>query len=188
MLSPQPSDLITALLPLPLSSLPLSPALHYLAAALSALLLFLCYSNTKQDSLEQELDKEKIRIVDEDEQEEQEKEEQQAAPCPVALPPVRSSFLLPTPCFQWPQHAGVVHMVRGRRQGATHLSQELRGKLQELGIYRKQEQEQEQKVEGAAMAAGKLLPRRSVRISFDTFQAKARPGLETTSEEVSIVI
>ena len=85
-------------------------------------------------------------------------------------------------------------MVKGRRQGATQLSQELRGKLQELGIYRGQEhgkeerQEQEQKVEGDAMAAGKLLPRRSVRISFDTFQAKARPGLETTSEEVSIVI
>ena len=38
-------------------------------------------------------------------------------------------------------------------------------------------------VEAAARLSGGLLPRKSIRISFDTFQAKVRPGLVNTSSE-----
>ena len=104
-------------------------------------------------------------------------------PAPTLLPPLHVDA---TPCFQWPKHAAVLLPDRGMRQGATPISQELRGRLQELRIYRGQGHVRGlmQGMEGAAMASGILLPRGSVRISFDTFLANSRPGLETTSEEM----
>ena len=96
--------------------------------------------------------------------------------------------------------------VRKRKEGVTEISATLRAKLEGEGILRRQEQEQEEEVEEeeeveiqgeylqerkktedlvepAARQSGRLLPRKSIRISFDTFQAKARPGLANTSSE-----
>ena len=88
--------------------------------------------------------------------------------------------------------------VRKRKEGATEISATLRAKLEGEGILRRKEQEEEVEeeenyleerkktedlVEPAARQSGRLLPRKSIRISFDTFQAKARPGLANTSSE-----
>ena len=76
--------------------------------------------------------------------------------------------------------------MRARREGTTELSPELRLRLQEAGILRKAGTGEEvvtRCLETAARMRGQNLPKRSVRISFDTFQAKSRPGLETTSSE-----
>ena len=88
--------------------------------------------------------------------------------------------------------------VRKRKEGVTEISATLRAKLEGEGILRRQEKEQveeeedqylekrkktEDLVEPAARLSGRLLPRKSIRISFDTFQAKVRPGLANTSSE-----
>ena len=101
--------------------------------------------------------------------------------------------------------------VRKRKEGVTEISATLRAKLEGEGILRRQEvvvdevemeeeEEEEEEVvmqgqhlqerkktedlvEPAARQSGRLLPRKSIRISFDTFQAKARPGLANTSSE-----
>ena len=91
--------------------------------------------------------------------------------------------------------------MRKRKEGVTEISAALRAKLEGEGILRRQEQEEveeveeeedqylekrkktEDLVEPAARLSGRLLPRKSIRISFDTFQAKVRPGLANTSSE-----
>ena len=88
--------------------------------------------------------------------------------------------------------------MRKRKEGVTEISAALRAKLEGEGILRRQEQEEEEEVEDqylekrkktedlvepAARLSGRLLPRKSIRISFDTFQAKVRPGLANTSSE-----
>ena len=49
--------------------------------------------------------------------------------------------------------------------------------------YLEKRKKTEDLVEPAARLSGRLLPRKSIRISFDTFQAKVRPGLANTSSE-----
>ena len=97
--------------------------------------------------------------------------------------------------------------VRKRKEGATEISASVRAKLEGEGILRRKksevaEEEEEEveegqnrlentwerkktddPVEAAARLCGGLLPRKSIRISFDTFQAKVRPGLVNTSSE-----
>ena len=97
--------------------------------------------------------------------------------------------------------------VRKRKEGATEISASVRAKLEGEGILRRKksevaEEEEEEveeghnrlentwekkktddPVEAAARLSGGLLPRKSIRISFDTFQAKVRPGLVNTSSE-----
>ena len=90
--------------------------------------------------------------------------------------------------------------MRHRKEGATEISSTLRAKLEVEGILRKKvvrldEEEEEVKglncmedkagdlLEQSARLSGQMLPRKSIRISFDTFQAKVRPGLASTSSE-----
>ena len=146
------------------------PVLHWLVAALSVLVLARCLRRERQ---EERIDESRVRIV-EDVQEEEESRRSS-----------RVSFLLPTPTFQWPQQAPVLEEVRSRKEGTTELSPGLRNKLEELGILKEGSREG-QEVEGRARSSGGQLPRRSIRISFDTFQAKARPGLENSSEDESL--
>ena len=90
--------------------------------------------------------------------------------------------------------------MRHRKEGATEISSTLRAKLEVEGILRKKVvrvDEEEEEVQGlncikdkaddlleqSARLSGQMLPRKSIRISFDTFQAKVRPGLVSTSSE-----
>ena len=91
--------------------------------------------------------------------------------------------------------------MRHRKEGATEISSTLRAKLEVEGILRKKgvrvDEEEEEEVQGlncikdntgdlleqSARLSGQMLPRKSIRISFDTFQAKVRPGLASTSSE-----
>merc|ERR1712212_1114418 len=83
--------------------------------------------------------------------------------------------------FQWPQNAEVLESAGPT--GSTVLSSALEDKLKDLGIFRTGGGEgSNSRVEGAARRCGLELTRKQVRVSFDTFMAKSRPGLESDEE------
>merc|ERR1712110_1316215 len=66
---------------------------------------------------------------------------------------------------------------------STVLSSALEDKLKDLGIFRTGGAEGSNcQVEGAARRCGLELAKKQVRVSFDTFMAKSRPGLESDEE------
>jgi len=81
--------------------------------------------------------------------------------------------------FQWPQNAAVLES--GRPNTSNGLSSDLEVKLKDLGIFRAGDDGISQ-VEGAARRCGVELTKKQVRVSFDTFMAKSRPGLESDEE------
>merc|ERR1712004_687239 len=82
--------------------------------------------------------------------------------------------------FQWPQNAAVLES--GRPTTSNGLSSDLEDKLKDLGIFRAGGDDDGSQVEGAARRCGLELTKRQVRVSFDTFMAKSRPGLESDEE------
>merc|ERR1712212_867113 len=85
--------------------------------------------------------------------------------------------------FQWPQNANVLESARPTT--STVLSSAREDKLKDLGIFRSGGGDSEgskSQVEGAARRCGLELTRKQVRVSFDTFMAKSRPGLESDEE------
>jgi hypothetical protein len=84
--------------------------------------------------------------------------------------------------FQWPQNANV--LVSARPTTSTVLSSALEHKLKDLGIFRTggAAEGSNCQVEGAARRCGLELTKKQVRVSFDTFMAKSRPGLESDEE------
>merc|ERR1712126_708229 len=85
--------------------------------------------------------------------------------------------------FQWPQNAEVLESARPTT--STAISSTLEDKLKDLGIFRTggaEEGQNYQKVEGAARKCGLELTRKQVRVSFDTFMAKSRPGLSSDED------
>merc|ERR1712198_249576 len=83
--------------------------------------------------------------------------------------------------FQWPQNAAVLESAGPT--GSTVLSSALEDKLKDLGIFRTGgAEESNSRVEGAARRCGLELTKKQVRVSFDTFMAKSRPGLESDEE------
>merc|ERR1711902_85730 len=85
--------------------------------------------------------------------------------------------------FQWPQNADVLESARPTT--STTISSTLEDKLKDLGIFRTggaEEGSNYQKVAGVARKCGLELTRKQVRVSFDTFMAKSRPGLESDEE------
>merc|ERR1711962_1688040 len=83
--------------------------------------------------------------------------------------------------FQWPQNAAVLES--GRPNTSNGLSSDLEDKLRDLGIFRAGgDDDGISQVEGAARRGGVELTRKQVRLSFDTFMAKSRPGLESDEE------
>jgi len=83
--------------------------------------------------------------------------------------------------FQWPQNAEVLESAGPT--GSTVLSSALEDKLKDLGIFRTGVGEgSNSQVEGAARRCGLELTKKQVRVSFDTFMAKSRPGLESDEE------
>jgi len=84
--------------------------------------------------------------------------------------------------FQWPQNANVLESARPTT--STVLSSALEDKLKDLGIFRTggAAEGSNCQVEGAARRCGLELTKKQVRVSFDTFMAKSRPGLESDEE------
>merc|ERR1711997_756366 len=84
--------------------------------------------------------------------------------------------------FKWPQNAALLESTRPTT--STVLSSALEDKLKDLGIFRAGGDEGSncQQVDGAARRCGLELTKKQVRVSFDTFMAKSRPGLESDEE------
>merc|ERR1712012_1002522 len=83
--------------------------------------------------------------------------------------------------FQWPQNAAVLETTLPTT--SSGLSSNLEDKLKDLGIFRAGgDDDGIGQVEGAARRCGVELTKRQVRLSFDTFMAKSRPGLESDEE------
>ena len=84
--------------------------------------------------------------------------------------------------FQWPKNAALLESTRPTT--STVLSSALEDKLKDLGIFRTGGDEGSncQQVDGAARRCGLELTKKQVRVSFDTFMAKSRPGLESDEE------
>merc|ERR1712062_788524 len=82
--------------------------------------------------------------------------------------------------FQWPQNAAVLETTLPT--ASNGLSSDLEDKLKDLGIFRAGGDDDGSQVEGAARRCGLELTKKQVRVSFDTFMAKSRPGLESDEE------
>merc|ERR1719422_743253 len=83
--------------------------------------------------------------------------------------------------FQWPQNAAVLESTLPNTSNG--LSCDLEDKLKDLGIFRAGgDDDGIGQVEVAARRCGMELTRKQVRVSFDTFMAKSRPGLESDEE------
>merc|ERR1712115_178033 len=82
--------------------------------------------------------------------------------------------------FQWPQNAAVLESALPT--ASNGLSSDLEDKLKDLGIFRAGGDDDGSQVEGAARRCGLELTKKQVRVSFDTFMAKSRPGLESDEE------
>jgi len=83
--------------------------------------------------------------------------------------------------FQWPQNAAVLESTLPNTSNG--LSSDLEDKLKDLGIFRAGGDDGGiSQVEGAARRCGVELTKKQVRVSFDTFMAKSRPGLESDEE------
>merc|ERR1711994_909155 len=82
--------------------------------------------------------------------------------------------------FQWPQNAAVLESTLPTTSNG--LSSDLEDKLKDLGIFREGSDDDGSQVEGAARRCGLELTKKQVRVSFDTFMAESRPGLESDEE------
>merc|ERR1711902_177705 len=82
--------------------------------------------------------------------------------------------------FQWPQNAAVLESTLPNTSNG--LSSDLEDKLKDLGIFREGGDDDGSQVEGAARRCAMELTKKQVRVSFDTFMAKSRPGLESDEE------
>merc|ERR1712013_777862 len=83
--------------------------------------------------------------------------------------------------FQWPQNAAVLESTLPTTSNG--LSSDLEDKLKDLAIFRAGgDDDGIGQVEGAARRCGVELTKKQVRVSFDTFMAKSRPGLESDEE------
>merc|ERR1711884_674649 len=86
----------------------------------------------------------------------------------------------PMTVFQWQQNAAVLESTLPTTLNG--LSSDLEDKLKDLGIFRAGGDDDGSQVEGAARRCGLELTKKQVRVSFDTFMAKSRPGLESDEE------
>merc|ERR1711872_68282 len=82
--------------------------------------------------------------------------------------------------FQWPQNAPVLESTLPNTSNG--ISTDLEDKLKDLGIFRAGGDDDGSQVEGAARRCGLELTKKQLCVSFDTFMAKSRPGLESDEE------
>merc|ERR1712059_80300 len=83
--------------------------------------------------------------------------------------------------FQWPRQSRVAEEARS---SGSSIDKSLEEKLKECGILRKRtnDETEEKFTVDTARISGSLLTKKQVRLSFDTFLAKSRPGLESDEE------
>jgi len=90
--------------------------------------------------------------------------------------------------FQWPKHENTIEQLRaGQEQSIGRISQEVQDKLESLGIMRDCAARQQVgmnniKVSDSARLSAKLIGKKQVRITWDNFMAKSRPGLKLDSD------
>jgi len=90
--------------------------------------------------------------------------------------------------FQWPKHENTIEQLRaGQEQSIGRISQEVQDKLESLGIMRDCAARQNVgmdsiKVSDSARLSAKLIGKKQVRITWDNFMAKSRPGLKLDSD------
>merc|ERR1712066_658090 len=77
--------------------------------------------------------------------------------------------------FNWPAHSDVIEGLR-RFQNQNEISQEMRGKLADMGILREvtdnQEESSDGKIEKKARLSGKSLSRKQIHVIWDNFSSK----------------
>merc|ERR1711892_166661 len=133
-----------------------------------------CYQQTTIDKDTEEVNIEETVDHNEDDS------ESGVQPLPtqqITLEAVKNVFVGPT--FQWPRHADTVEHLRSLRdQSRAEISQDVLDRLQSMGIRRDSPNQSVSTVplSDSARLSGISLGRR-VRISWDTFLAKSRPGL-----------
>merc|ERR1739838_441046 len=90
--------------------------------------------------------------------------------------------------FQWPKHENTIEQLRaGKEQSRGRISQEVQDTLESLGIMRDSTARQNVgmdsiKVSDSARLSAKLIGKKQVRITWDNFMAKSRPGLKLDSD------
>lgn len=82
--------------------------------------------------------------------------------------------------FNWPADSDMIEGLR-MFQNQNEISQEMRGKLADMGILRKvtdnQAETSDGKIEMKARLSGKSLSRKQIHVIWDNFASKSRPGL-----------
>merc|ERR1711936_822096 len=87
--------------------------------------------------------------------------------------------------FKWPQQAATLVEIQKRKQAKTLLSMEMILKLQNMGILRQSGDAYKdiENIEKIAKVTGLQMPMKRLRITFDTFSSRSRPGLAQSSED-----
>jgi len=87
--------------------------------------------------------------------------------------------------FKWPQQAATLVEIQKRKQAKTLLSMEMMLKLKNMGILRQSGDAYKdiENIEKIARDTGLEMPRKRLRITFDTFLSRSRPGLAQSSED-----
>merc|ERR1711936_1059103 len=87
--------------------------------------------------------------------------------------------------FKWPQQAATLVEIQKRKQAKTLLSMEMMLKLKNMGILRQSGDAYKdiENIEKIARVPGLQMPRKRLRITFDTFLSRSRPGLAQSSED-----
>jgi len=84
--------------------------------------------------------------------------------------------------FQWPTHSDVIEQLRTFRNKDSALSDEMKKKLENVGILRQDTDSDEQispvKIEDHAWLSGHNIPKKQIHAFWDKFETKARPGLQ----------
>merc|ERR1712062_250517 len=87
--------------------------------------------------------------------------------------------------FQWPAHSDVIEQLRTFRNKNSALSDEMKKKLENVGILRQDTDSDEQvspvKIEDHAWLSGHNIPKKQIHAFWDKFETKARPGLDDST-------
>merc|ERR1711915_703447 len=90
----------------------------------------------------------------------------------------------PLRSFKWPQDAHLMEKLRTNKTETT-LKPELEHRLEDFGLVRKSSEPEanaDKSLSVRARQTGKMLGRNKVRVCWDGFMAKSRPGLESETD------
>jgi len=90
----------------------------------------------------------------------------------------------PLKSFKWPQDADIMEKLR-TNQTETKLESELEHRLEDFGLVRKSSEPEanaDKPLSVRARQTGRMLGRNKVRVCWDGFMAKSRPGLESETD------